>query len=284
MTSCLPIGTKALNPQEPQQYHEKATIQQERALENLAGWNFYSYDRVLDVGCGPGKITASIAGQVPNGSVVGIDISSSMCEQARNQYTSNNLTFIQGDARSIPDEYEDSFDKVTCFAVLSWIPLEDHQQIFNQIAKSLKIGGKALSRMSAEGDRPLNQAAKKVIENFRWKEFFIDFILPAAYQNERRLQEIAEEANLNVVKIEDATTTRKFNTKDEFVEWLLTWEPHRLAIEESSRRQFMYEVVEEYCSSLKEIIHNECIPITLPGILIEVEKRKPQSLSMYTQV
>lgn len=270
MSACLPITpANLLNPQNPQQYLKEASVQQERALENLAGWKFDPCDQVLDIGSGPGKITASIAEQVPYGSVVGLDLNLKMCEQAREMYTLNNLNFIQGDACSLP--FKESFDKITCFAVLSWIPLEAHQQIFNEIARALKARGKTLLRMSAEGDRPLNQAVGQIIKVPKWSHFFTNFISPAAYQNENRLREIAEQSKLNVIRVEDSTKISTFNSKEDFVKWLLTWEPHRLAINESERKQFMEDVVDQYCMQGN---YHDKISITLPGILIELEKKE----------
>ena len=42
-------------------------------------------ERVLDVGCGNGKVTRKIAALVPRGSVVGVDASAKMIELARKE-------------------------------------------------------------------------------------------------------------------------------------------------------------------------------------------------------
>ena len=57
-----------------------------RTVDNSAAYvapHFAAGARVLDVGCGPGTITVDIARRVAPGTVVGIDASADVIEQAR---------------------------------------------------------------------------------------------------------------------------------------------------------------------------------------------------------
>ena len=56
------------------------------AKEVLALLALKGSERVLDVGCGNGKVTAEIAARVPEGSVVGVDSSAEMIGSARHQF------------------------------------------------------------------------------------------------------------------------------------------------------------------------------------------------------
>ena len=62
--------------------------------------NINEGDRVLDVGCGYGAVSRSIALQYPTSKVVGIDNDSSRLSQAMMSDNPENLTFIYGDATS----------------------------------------------------------------------------------------------------------------------------------------------------------------------------------------
>ena len=56
--------------------------------------------RILDVGCGPGTITADLAGLVPDGEVTGIDAAEGVLEQARQEARRqgrDNVRFETGD-------------------------------------------------------------------------------------------------------------------------------------------------------------------------------------------
>jgi ubiquinone/menaquinone biosynthesis C-methylase UbiE len=78
--------------------------------------------RVLDVGCGPGTITIDIARRVAPGTVIGIDASPDIIEQARIDAAGiENVEFTAGDvyALDIPD---DSFDLVHAHQVLQHVP------------------------------------------------------------------------------------------------------------------------------------------------------------------
>ncbi len=58
--------------------------------------------RILDVGCGPGTITAGLADRVPKGRVTGIDTVPGVLEQAREQAGSRaNVDFATGDVYAL---------------------------------------------------------------------------------------------------------------------------------------------------------------------------------------
>ncbi len=258
------------NPQCACDYEKNATVQQERALENLSGWTFNAADLVLDIGSGNGKVTANMAKQVPYGKVVGLDIDPSMCSFATEKYPHSeypNLEFVQDNACEL--NYVEAFNKITSFATLSWIPIDHHLHIFTGIAQALKPGGKTLLRMSAEGKRPFNKAVEEVMARDKWAPFFLGFASPAAYQSEDRLKDMLIAVGLIVHRIEDATKSSSFPTKEAFYNWLMTWEPHRNQVSESQREMFMYEVIDCYCETMN---FTHMISITLPGILVEAEK------------
>src|SRR4051794_39329817 len=99
-------------------YRERSSLQQAMAAEVLQALDLTSAERVLDVGCGDGRITAEIARRVPNSYVVGVDASSNMIELA-SQKISPHLRFEIADARSLPFHHE--FDLVVSFNALHWI-------------------------------------------------------------------------------------------------------------------------------------------------------------------
>ncbi|KAI1186894.1 methyltransferase type 11 [Nemania serpens] len=80
--------------------------------------------RVLDVGCGPGTISLDLAARVPEGSVTGIDASSSAVEHARElskQRGVTNASFSVGDVLKLPFD-DNTFDVVHAHQVLGHLP------------------------------------------------------------------------------------------------------------------------------------------------------------------
>jgi SAM-dependent methyltransferase len=62
-------------------------------------------ENVLDVGCGSGWLTRRVAGMVPDGRVVGMDISDEMIRLARRQSLANqNILYLVGEVGEIPWE------------------------------------------------------------------------------------------------------------------------------------------------------------------------------------
>src|SRR3954454_15364658 len=72
-------------------------------------------ERILDLGCGTGHLTAAIA--EVGAAVVGLDHSAEMLEQARR--SSPALDFVQADARDFTAP--DPFDAVFSNAALHWV-------------------------------------------------------------------------------------------------------------------------------------------------------------------
>ncbi len=60
------------------EYSRCSSLQEAMGQEVLALLNLRDSERILDVGCGDGKITAEIASRVPRGWVVGVDPSRDM--------------------------------------------------------------------------------------------------------------------------------------------------------------------------------------------------------------
>jgi trans-aconitate methyltransferase len=68
----------------PEDYYSSwLSEQQKLAQELILKLAIKGNERVLDIGCGDGTITAEIAKQLPNGSVLGIDNSKEMIHFAR---------------------------------------------------------------------------------------------------------------------------------------------------------------------------------------------------------
>ena len=101
-------------------------------------------ERILDLGCGTGVLTAEIA--ACGAQVLGIDRSQEMVEQARNKFPT--LQFEVVDATRL--EFSSEFDAVFSNAVLHWIP--EAEKVISGIARALKPGGRFVAEFGGKGN------------------------------------------------------------------------------------------------------------------------------------
>jgi len=97
-------------------------------------------ERILDLGCGTGHLTAQIAAR---GAVVtGLDSSVSMTAQARQNYPK--LTFVLGDASDF--RFDEPFDAVFSNAALHWIK-DDPDAPIACAFRALRNGGRFVGEL-----------------------------------------------------------------------------------------------------------------------------------------
>ena len=103
---------------------------------------------LLDVGCGPGTITADLARRIPGGSVVGVDVPADLMATAQRERGGGNLRFEVGDVYSLRFE-SNSFDVVYAHQVLQH--LGDPVAALREMLRVLKPGGLVAVRDSDYG-------------------------------------------------------------------------------------------------------------------------------------
>jgi trans-aconitate 2-methyltransferase len=113
-------------------------------------------DHVLDLGCGVGDLTATVALRVPAGHVVGVDPQPSQLEQARGR-AGPNQSFVHGAAqdlaRLLPGPSR--FDVVMSQSVLHWIPQADHPGVLADVHRLLRPGGWFRAEFGGAGNIPV---------------------------------------------------------------------------------------------------------------------------------
>ena len=78
---------------DPQQYLKFAQ-QREQPCKDLMSRLEGPFDRILDLGCGPGNSTGLLAQFFPKAELIGLDPDERMLEKARTDYPK--LTFVNG--------------------------------------------------------------------------------------------------------------------------------------------------------------------------------------------
>jgi trans-aconitate methyltransferase len=101
-------------------------------------------ERILDVGCGTGHLTARIAAS--GARVTALDQSAEMIGEARRNYPE--LEFVVADARDF--HFGEPFDAVFSNAALHWI--REPEAVARSIAGALKTGGRFVAELGGRGN------------------------------------------------------------------------------------------------------------------------------------
>jgi trans-aconitate methyltransferase len=115
-------------------------------------------DRVLDLGCGSGDLTAAIAELVPNGHVVGVDAQPSMLVEARTRARTNQF-FVESSLQRLDETlaapaHDGAYDVVTSRAVMQWVPRADWPGVFRSMARLVRPGGWVRVECGGAGNVP----------------------------------------------------------------------------------------------------------------------------------
>lgn len=94
----------------------------------------------LDVGCGPGTVTAELGRDVGGrGLAIGVDVSRSMLRRAAAAHSAGNVGFLRADVTELPLG-EASVDAVTCLMVLQLV--HDQEAALAECARVVAPGGR----------------------------------------------------------------------------------------------------------------------------------------------
>jgi trans-aconitate 2-methyltransferase len=108
-------------------------------------------ERVLDAGCGTGRVTELLAARLPRGRVVALDASRSMIETARQRLAAfgDMIEYLIADlGRPLP--LTGPVDAVLSTATFHW--LTDHDALFANLAAVLQPGGWLVAQCGGAGN------------------------------------------------------------------------------------------------------------------------------------
>jgi trans-aconitate 2-methyltransferase len=228
-------------------YSRQSSLQQAMAEEQLALLTLEGGERILDIGCGDGKITAEIASRVPRGSVLGVDPSGDMIKFASSHFDPGhrpNLRFEVADVRNLP--YRQEFDLIVSFNALHWVP--EQAKALASIRAALKSDGRAMLRLVPEGERKsLEDVIEDVRRRSRWAEYFTGFRTPYVHFTPEDYRALAKRSGLRVLGLDVKDRAWDFKTREAFQAFghatFVEWTRH---VPAGEWPEFITEVLDAY--------------------------------------
>lgn len=173
-----------MDPQPPDwnaaAYHRVSAPQTEWGMEVLQRLQLSGEERVLDAGCGTGKLTRLLAERLPHGQVVALDASKAMLAVAERELASlgSRVEFVQAALPQLP--VRGKLDAILSTATLHWVL--DHPAVFRAFLGALRPGGQLEFQCGGDGNlHLLHSRAAALAATDAFVDAFADFAQPWCY-------------------------------------------------------------------------------------------------------
>jgi trans-aconitate 2-methyltransferase len=104
-------------------------------------------ERVLDAGCGSGRVTEQLLERVPDGRMLAVDASAAMIEKARERL-GDCASYLVADLTEL--EVDEQVDLVFSTATFHWVL--DHERLFAKLRAALRSGGRLIAQCGGRGN------------------------------------------------------------------------------------------------------------------------------------
>jgi trans-aconitate 2-methyltransferase len=213
---------------------------------------------VVDLGCGPGNLTAGLADRWPDADIEGVDSSADMIERAQRDHARDRVHFSVGDVR----EWAPSrpVDVLTCNATLQWVP--GHLDLLGRLVGFVAPGGWFAFQVPGNFAEPTHTELAAVRTSPRWQPVLGDVDVPQPAVEEpvtyvRRMTELG-----CAVDAWETTYLQVLPGPDAVLEWMkgTGLRPVLSALDEEQQAEF----VAEYAERLRAAYPQDSFGTVLP--------------------
>lgn len=228
-----------------EEYHRHSSSQKDAATDLMRYIPITGSECVLDIGCGDGKITAAISKELPDGMILGVDVSPSMITFANKSFPKeeySNLDFVLMSAEEI--DFDNKFDVVVSFTALQWI--KDHQLVLSNVQKSLKPNGLFGITMPMGLPITLESAVNETMMDERWNRYFVDFDTGWNFVKKASYRDLLETEGFFVKRAQVVRQEDVFPSLAIFRGFISQWFPYLRPLPNHLKEEFMDRVLSRY--------------------------------------
>jgi len=231
----------------PADYAANSAAQFAWARDLIARLRLHGAERILDVGCGDGKITAELARTLPCGSITGVDASAEMVHFARAAYPQSeipNLKFQVMDAREL--HFAQAFDLVFSNAALHWV--DDHPAFLRGVAACLRPGGQLVVSCGGKGNaQDVFAVLRATLRLKRWRGFFRKLAPPYFFHRPEAYEKWLPRFGFQPQLVRLANKDARHAGREGLAAWLrTTWLPYTQRVPAAQRDAFIADVVARF--------------------------------------
>jgi trans-aconitate methyltransferase len=197
-------------------YHQISAPQVSWGKKVLSRVSLRGDERLLDAGCGTGRLTRELLEALPHGKVVALDASQNMLDEARAYLEPDfpgRIEFLRCDLLDLPCNQE--FDGIFSTASFHWVL--DHGRLFRNLYRALRPGGWLVAQCGGDKniERLLSRAGR-LMEIRAYAQYFAGYESPWEYSDAETAATRLKNAGFEEIEtgLEEAPT--KFPNAAEF--------------------------------------------------------------------
>lgn len=221
--------------------------------------------RVLDIGCGDGKVTALIRAA----SVTGCDRSHAMVALAAREHPE--CAFVVADVRELP--FAAAFDVAVSFTALHWV-VDGHVEALAAVCRALVPGGRLHAQFPGAGNMAaLTATAADVSGRPGWRDAFAGFEFPWFMPSPDVYRPIVEASGLEIVRLDLVPRDVVHEGHAGLAGWIrTTWMPYTDRVPADRRGAWIDEVVTRYAERVPPDGEGN---LHVPSLRLELEAARP---------
>lgn len=244
----LPLSTCCGEDQDywkAEEYYQNSSSQKNAAADLMTFVTIKENAKILDVGCGDGKITAEISARIPKGSIIGVDISPAMIEFAKGTFPQKNypnLHFLLKDAQNLDFDHE--FDIVFSFTTLQWV--QRHGDFLEGAYKSLKSDGILAVTMPMGLPPTLEQAVTELISTPEWSSYFSEFSTGWNFIDDTQYGKLLASKQFIHARLAVVPQRDIFPSREAFEKFISQWFPYLRPLPQNLKGVFLTQVIDRF--------------------------------------